>query len=50
MACQPDFFDGQIILSIFTKHPSEALRLEDERLNNMAKETSVKFKAGCYKF
>jgi len=36
--------------SIFTKHPSEALRLEDEHLNNMAEETSVKFKAGCYKF
>lgn len=36
--------------NIFTKHPSEALRLEDERLWTLAKETMIKYKSGGYDY
>jgi len=36
--------------SIFTRHPSEALRLEDERLSVLAKETMVRYKSGGYEY
>jgi ATP-dependent exoDNAse (exonuclease V) alpha subunit len=36
--------------SIFTQHPSEALRLEDERLEWLAKDTEDKFEAGYYNY
>ena len=35
---------------IFTKHPSEALRQEDERLQSINKVTTDKFLAGMYDF
>ena len=35
---------------IFTKHPSETLCLEDERLRIVAEETSIRFNAGSYKY
>jgi len=40
-----DFDDG-----IFTKHPSEALRLEDERLQALNNLTTSKFRIGHYNF
>jgi len=36
--------------TIFTRHPSEALRKEDERLNWLAKETKNKFETGFYNY
>ena len=36
--------------NIFTKHPSEALCLEDERLLALAKETMIKYKSGGYDY
>lgn len=35
---------------IFTQHPSEQLRVEDERLRGLAGETARKFDAGFYNF
>jgi ATP-dependent exoDNAse (exonuclease V) alpha subunit len=36
--------------NIFTSHPSEDLRVEDHRLNELDRETKEKFKAGFYNF
>ena len=33
---------------IFTRHPSEALRMEDARLDLLTEETKVRFEAGLY--
>lgn len=35
---------------IFTKHPSEHLHLEDERLKELAKETLKNYEMGFYNF
>lgn len=35
---------------IFTKHLSESLRLEDQRLNGLSEQTRIKFEAGQYNF
>jgi len=36
--------------AIFTKDPSEYLRLEDERLDKLAMDTTIKFQVGCYNY
>ena len=36
--------------AIFTKHPLEYLCLEDEHLDKLAKDTTIRFQVGCYNY